>query len=270
MEFLLLFFIFLFGAIIGSFLNVIATRYATGISFRGRSFCRLCGHTLAWYDLIPFLSFVFLRRKCRYCSCKISWQYPLMELLGGALFAVLFLKFSPQLLESPFAAAEFIYFLVLFSFLLIIGVYDFHNHIIPNRLVYLFTGLALLVPLGATSLPPSLLWLIAGPLLATPFALLWLISGGRWIGLGDSKLVWGIGWMLGLSSGVAAILIAFWVGALMGTALLVAPRISVLLGSGKRYTMKSELSFAPLLILGVFIVYYWNISFFHIQLFLTL
>jgi leader peptidase (prepilin peptidase)/N-methyltransferase len=75
---------FIFGICVGSFLNCVIYRLETKQSFfRGRSFCPKCHHILRWYELIPILSFIFLKGKCRYCGKKISWQYPLVEISTG-------------------------------------------------------------------------------------------------------------------------------------------------------------------------------------------
>ena len=88
--------IFVFGTIIGSFLNVVILRYGTGKSFaKGSSQCFSCGKKLSWYELVPILSFLFQKGKCKGCGSKISWQYPLIETITGVLFLLIFnLQFS--------------------------------------------------------------------------------------------------------------------------------------------------------------------------------
>ena len=83
--------IFIFGISCGSFLNCVIYRLKEKKSFlRGWSFCPYCHHQLGFFDLIPILSFIFLKGKCRYCGRKISWQYPLVEIATGALFVLIF------------------------------------------------------------------------------------------------------------------------------------------------------------------------------------
>ena len=87
--------IFIFGLLVGSFLNCLIYRLETGGSFlKGRSFCPRCKHILNWQDLIPIFSFLILKRKCRYCGKKISWQYPLVELVTAILFVLIFFHSS--------------------------------------------------------------------------------------------------------------------------------------------------------------------------------
>ncbi|MCK4891837.1 MAG: prepilin peptidase, partial [Candidatus Pacebacteria bacterium] len=87
--FLFFFIIFILGLAIGSFLNVIIFRLESGEKIiNDRSKCMNCRHVLEWHDLIPVLSFVFLKGRCRYCGNKISWQYPFVEIATGILFII--------------------------------------------------------------------------------------------------------------------------------------------------------------------------------------
>jgi leader peptidase (prepilin peptidase)/N-methyltransferase len=258
---LLYFLFFVFGSIIGSFLNVVILRLHTGLSINGRSSCFSCGKMLSWIELVPILSFVFQRGRCIGCKSRISFQYPLVEIITGFIFLFTFLKISPSF--SPFYLLLTAYYLLIFSLLIIIAVYDFRHKIIPDGIVYFFVLLAFLHIFFE---PFQLTVLIAGPVLFLPFFLLWLVSRGRWIGFGDAKLAWGIGWLLGLSAGFSALFVAFYTGALVGVALIVfeqlSRRFSGLSLGGKNFTMKSEVPFGPFLILGVFLVFFFEINFF--------
>src|SRR3989339_1486823 len=88
--------IFIFGASIGSFLNVLIDRLPEEKSINGRSHCDFCGKKITWYDLIPVLSFILLGGKCRYCHKKLSLQYPVIELITGVIFVMVF-KDGPYL-----------------------------------------------------------------------------------------------------------------------------------------------------------------------------
>ena len=243
---------FTFGAIIGSFLNVVILRYGTK-SITGRSLCLSCGRTLSWYELIPLVSFLSLRGRCRTCGARISWQYPLVELATGLIFAAVLVKTS--LLFPPLSFWSMVYCLlsiVLWSLLIVIAVYDLRHQIIPDRMVYSFLFLSLLflvsrLPASPAGGSPLLSDLLGGFALALPFALIWLLSRGRAMGLGDAKLVVGFPWFLGLWGGLSAVIFGFWMGATV--ALLLLWR------KGNRLTMKTELPLAPFLIAGLLIVY---------------
>ena len=133
-------FVFIFGAIIGSFLNVVSLRFNTGVGLGGRSMCMSCGKTLRWMELIPVFSFIFLRGACRKCKSKISWQYPLIEFISGAIFVLILLKFPPV---SPLAALSTLMYLLTACILIVIAAYDAKHQIIPDPLVYAFDALAL-------------------------------------------------------------------------------------------------------------------------------
>lgn len=253
--------VFILGAIIGSFLNVVALRYNTGrlrdaLSAKGRSVCLSCNKTLHWHELIPVFSFLFQKGKCRGCQTKISWQYPVVEVITGAVFSIVYLRATT--LGLPLSAQ--IWADAFFSLLIIISIYDIRHTIIPDGLVYTFAFLAL-VRLAWLSYTVNLAtgmtvisgWdFAAGPLLFLPFLILWLVSRGRWIGLGDGKLALGIGWFLGLSNGISAIVLAFWLGAVVSVILLGISRFHL--------NMKSEIPFAPFMILATFIVFITHIS----------
>ncbi len=259
---LILFLIFIFGSIIGSFLNVVIFRINTGRSFvKGSSMCMSCGHKLRWFELVPILSFLSQAGKCRKCKSKISLQYPIVEFITGLIFVVIFFKFLPYLVFS-----KTLYFLLtllfvaIFSILIIIFVYDFKHKIIPNQLSYLFSFLSLLslivglLSFGVLFTWQGLLSLLSGPILALPFILLSYFSKGRLMGMGDGKLILGIGWLLGLSSGIFSLILSFCLGSMVGLFLIGL--------AGKKYTMKSEIPFAPFLIIGVFVTFMFNFNFF--------
>ena len=265
MEIIIAIFYFIFGIIIGSFLNVVSLRHNTGRSIKGRSICFLCGRKLKWFDLVPIFSFLFFSGRCRLCKSKISWQYIFVELSTGFVFLGIFLKFFFILNYSlSYMIISAIYFMIIFSLLIIIFIYDLKHKIIPNRFVYafiLFSFFTLFFNLNTFQLIiPTISHLAAGPVFFLFFFFLWLISGGRWIGLGDGKLAVGIGWILGLSAGFSAITLSFWIGALFGTGLAL---ISSLYLQKKRFTIKSEIPFAPFLIIGFIIVFFFNVNIFN-------
>jgi leader peptidase (prepilin peptidase)/N-methyltransferase len=198
------------------------------------------------------LSFIIQRGKCRGCKSKISWQYPVVECVTGLLFVGVFLKY-PNLEILPI-----IFSLILMSILISITVYDIKHKIIPDGLVVAFGVLALahIFLLGTG----SLLWsLLAGPILALPLFLIWLVSKGEWMGLGDPKLVLCIGWFLGLIYGLSAVVLAFWTGAIYGLALLALSKLN---WHGLKINRKSELPFAPFLVLGFLLVFFFGFDVF--------
>src|SRR3989344_3285322 len=242
--------VFVFGAVVGSFLNVVILRLNTGQSIvSGRSKCFSCAKKLKWYELLPVISFVFLRGKCSACKAKISWQYPTVEILTGFMFLQVFIL-STHDYHDYFKAA---YLWVVFSILIIIAVYDYRHQIIPNLFVWIFNLLAFL---GLHRIPSfefrffDTKSFFAGIILFSFFAALWGVSRGHWMGFGDAKLALGIGWFLGLAQGITAVTLAFWIGAIVGVLLIYLNK--------NKYGLKSSIAFGPFMILGTAISFFWG------------
>jgi len=200
-------FSFFLGLIIGSFLNVLVLRYNTGRSVLGKSGCFSCGKKLRAKELFPLLSFFLLGGKCSHCKSKISIQYPLVEFFTGLLFLLTFF------ILKNFSINLFFYWFV-WSLLIVIFVYDIKHKIIPNGLVFLFIALSFVRLLF---FPSSSIYLdlITSLSLFSLFAILWLVSSGKWMGFGDAKLVLGIGALLGFEGAFSAIVLSFWIGAIV-------------------------------------------------------
>jgi leader peptidase (prepilin peptidase)/N-methyltransferase len=205
---------------------------------------------LGWLDLIPVFSFLLQKGRCRYCQGKISWQYPLVEIITGIVFVLVFLRITHY--------ALLITYWLLFSFLIAISVYDIKHQIIPNKLIYPFILLAigywLLVERA------SVLFLLSGVAFGGFFALLWLFSCGQWMGFGDAKLALGLGFLLGPQNTVAAFLFSFWLGALIAFFLLIL--------KGRIFTMKSKIPFGPFLATGSLLAFLIGERFIHLFLLL--
>jgi len=274
---LLYFFVFIFGSIIGSFLNVVILRFNTGRGVHGRSGCFTCSKPLKWYELIPIVSFLVLKGRCKSCKTGISVQYPLVETITGALFV--FLAYSNALFTAPGLLSSVLFTLdaVIWSTLIVIIVYDLKHMIIPDSLSAFFVlltaiRLAVFWKFGLAIGHDLLMYGLAAIVLAGFFFALWLVSSGRWIGLGDAKIAVGMGLYLGLAQGLSSFAFAFWIGA--GFA-LTKMFISFIMGKfqlrkgEKSITMKSEIPFAPFLILGMLLAYALGSDMFQLSLFIS-
>lgn len=248
--------LFVFGLIIGSFLNVLALRYNSGVNIGGRSKCPSCGKVLKPLELIPVLSFIFMGGRCRGCKARISSQYPLVELFTALVFVTVFNAALPFYVNALL--------LSVFSLYIAILIYDLKHQIIPDGMAYLSTALAFLYRLymGGDRLD-----YLAGIILAAIFALIWLISKGRAMGLGDAKLVLSLGLLLGGAAGFSGIILSFWIGATAGLILLVLPRTNPLWGRSKRITIKSAIPFAPFLIVGGWLALIFKLDLLHVSIF---
>lgn len=247
-----LIFSFILGTIIGSFLNVVALRYNTGMTLKGRSKCFSCGNSLSWHELIPLFSFIFQKGACKSCKSKISWQYPFVEFLAGLCFLMIFYMFPPVTLEGSVTT---VFYLLITCILLVITIYDMKHKIIPDELSYTFAALALVKLFISPELSfvlPSLMDALAGPILALPFFLMSYLSKQTWMGMGDAKLVLGIGWTLGLVAGISAIILAFWIGAVISLAWMYVVM--------RKFKARYEIPFGPYLILGMYLVLFFGIQ----------
>ncbi len=247
---------FLYGSVIGSFSAVVVCRMHTGKSLNTRSRCLSCGRTLSWYELVPVLSFLVLRGKCRTCSARIPLRDFAVETLLGVTYAAIVL-IVPDLVEALL--------LMLFATVLaIITAYDLRHLIIPDELVLLATGIAVLL-LGYQLWPISdstvILGSVAGGGIAfLAFASLWFVSAGRWMGFGDAKLAVPLGMLVGLSGVFSLIVLSFWVGAVITLAVVLYERLASggqgrLRFKGAPLKMKSEVPFAPFLVIAFALVY---------------
>lgn len=269
MTLIILLLSFILGTIVGSFLNVVSLRYGTGFGFGGRSFCFTCNKKLNWYELIPILSFIVQKGKCRGCKSQFSAQYPTVELLTGLVFSILITLFS--LLPFEVMVVLLPFYLFIFSLLIVIAVYDMRHMIIPDFLAFLFGFCSLMFLFFTTPLKelvsfPGYLDLFSGFILAAPFAILWAVSRGTWMGLGDAKLSIGIGWLLGFVHGVSALALSVWMGAIWSVGKILIERVK-----GKHHTkLGSEIPFAPFLILATFIQFLFGFDFFGLQTILDL
>lgn len=221
-------FIFLIGLSLGSFLSVVIIRLSKqekGI-VSGRSRCPNCNHQLAWYDLIPLLSYLLVRGSCRYCNKKISIVYPVIELSTAVALVLYFYHLN---YTFNFSTVSQVIFLLIFISIIFS---DFLYFIIPDEIIIPAIGLALLYGIFfKRGELPSLL--ITGLVLGGIFAIIFIVSHGKWVGFGDVKLLMLIGLLFGYPLGFLVLLISIWLGALWGIGLMVL----------KRATMKTALPF---------------------------
>ncbi len=248
--------LFVFGTVIGSFLNVVGLRWNSGLTLEGRSHCQSCSRKLSWWELVPILSFLSSLGHCRQCGARISWQYPLIEMVTGLVFVTIYqlaLALLPTLILGLVACL-----------FVVIVIYDLRHKIIPDELVYasIFLSFIFRLLVGGTTLD-----FLAGPILFAIFGGIWWVSRGRAMGFGDAKLVLSIGLLLGAANGFSGIVVAFWIGAIYGIGLIIFGHLKPLLSVGKRITMKSELPFAPFIILGAWLGLIFDLDLLHVSFF---
>ncbi len=241
-------FVFLFGIVIGSFLNVLIYRMPLGLDFKkGSSFCPNCKHELKWYDLFPLFSWIFLGGKCRYCKAKISPIYPIVEALNGILWVLAFVFYTDCHLNFALLGV----FLVS-SALIVVFCIDWKHQIIPDSmwvtvliggiLVYIqeiidngFNWRALVGRVVGFFLVSTLLYILGA-----------IYKGG--MGGGDIKLMAAAGFLLGWRN----VLVALMFGSLLGVLCMAVQK------SLKKSDMKKAVPFGPHLSVGILFALYFG------------
>ena len=244
------FFLFLIGAVIGSFLNVCIYRLPKNLDIISeRSFCPRCKKKIKWFDNIPLISFLILKYKCRFCKKHISIQYFLVELVS-AVFLCLTFSLISNLLDLILLSLIFYIFIVIF-------VIDLKNYIIPDSLNFSLILLGIIknfFPETSLNLNQDMFQTLIGG--AIGYFLIWIIIFSykkirsiEAMGLGDAKLLSGFGFLFGLKS----VFIILFVASIIGLAYSV-PKLF----TGKS-SLKTAIPFGPFLIISA-IVYYLYLS----------
>jgi leader peptidase (prepilin peptidase)/N-methyltransferase len=243
--------VFIFGLIVGSFLNSVIYRLQKSQDikslFKERSYCPNCKKTLSFLDLIPLASFIFLYGKCRYCKKPISLQYPLVEISTALLFLLVYLQFG--------ISWEALIWAVLIAILVVVFTYDLLHLEMP--VILICTGIVLAVVLIFIKIYSSisgfdwqqgLNYFYGALVLGSFLGLLVLISWEKWMGVGDIWMGLLVGLLLGLNQALVALFIAFISGALISLILIVI----------KKKSIKDKIPFAPFLIIGLLIALIWG------------
>lgn len=243
---------FIFGLIIGSFLNAVVYRLNAVESLMERSHCPHCKKKVRWFDNVPLLSFILLSAKCRDCGEKISWQYPVVEAITGIIFALIGNYFFNLSDVSTWALTA--YYLAVFSILMVIFVYDFKYMEIPMVALWLGVGISLVYFIfsdwqnfgSAVSILDfrTISGLLGGLVAGGFFYALAAYSKETWMGYGDAYLGLLAGLVVGWPNVLSALMLSFTIGALISVGLIAV----------SKKTMKSQVPFAPFLITGVFLV----------------
>lgn len=238
--------IFIYGLIIGSFLNVCIYRIPReeNIVFPS-SHCTKCSTSLKWYDNIPLFSYIFLKGKCRYCKAPIPKQYPIVETLNAIIYIILFYYFAFSL--------DFIFYALISSVLLVITFIDLKEMIIPDILVIIILILSIIykvINYVLYNIHPEILNGLGGLLIAGGIFLAIVILSKGGMGGGDVTLIASLGFILGIKYILLSIFLSFILGAIISLFLLIA----------KIKTRKDPIPFGPFIVLAFFITVFWGES----------
>ncbi len=219
--------LFIFGLLIGSFLNVVILRLPAEEDLGGRSHCPRCRHQLSAAELVPVFSYLFLRGRCKNCGQPISFRYPLIELVTGLLFALAWVSVHPATLAGYI---ELVKVACVCAVCLVVFMVDLEHFLILDQVIFPAIVLVALLNLGwdlaaghavfnLSSAFSSGLLAAAGAGLA--FFAVWYFSGGTWMGFGDVKLALLLGIILGWPLIAVNLLLAFFLGAAVSVILLI-------------------------------------------------
>ena len=242
-ESLVMVFVFVFGTMVGSFLNVVIYRLPREISiwYRPPSSCPKCQTPIRWYDNLPVVSCLMLRARCRSCRAPISIRYPLVELASGALALLAFMRWGLSVTGVE---------VVVFSWVsLALGLIDLDFQILPDWLTYpsIVFGLGCSLLGGYTWWLDSLIGALVGAMIPTLVIVIYrLLRGIEGMGWGDVKYLAAIGSVVGLRGCIGVLVVGATLGAVIGMGLIVTGK-----GSGK-----TALPFGTFLALAVILWLY--------------
>lgn len=258
MEIISSFFIFIFGTFIGSFLGVVIDRLPRGESIvKGRSHCDSCKKTLTPIDLIPVFSFLFLQGKCRHCKARLSWFYPLVEIVTGVLFVLAALHVSSmyQVASSKYTI-ELLYYFFIVSSLVVLFFIDLRFGILPFSIILpasLVTFLYIL--LNTSYMIQNYLYAALGAFAF--FLILFLVTRGRGMGFGDVVYSFLMGLLLGFPQIITGLYLAFVSGAVISL---------VLVWLRKKKMQGGTIPFGPFLVFGTIVALLWGEPILHFVL----
>jgi len=236
---MLVFVFFCLGAIFASFIGVLVSRVNTGARIASdRSRCDSCGETLTGVDLIPIVSWLVFKGRCRECGSKIPAELFIGELVLGVLFVAAYYKLG--------VSYELLLFCIALCLLLAIVLYDLRHQIIPDVFLWPFVALSVLLALLG---PGDLLktTFLTALVLGGSLALIHFLTGGKGMGLADAPLAFGLALLSG-SSALAGFIFSFWIGAVVG--------IIILARRQKGHRMGVEVPFAPFLVAGFLLAFF--------------
>lgn len=245
----------LLGLAFGSFITALTWRLHENKDFvTGRSQCESCGHQLGVLDLIPVVSWLILRGRCRYCKKQFGWDNPVIELSTAAAFIISYI-YWPLDFAGWQAWASFILWLIYVVMLIALLVYDLRWMLLPNKLVFPLIGLAIVDVIIRFSASGNfngfdvLQHVLFGAIVLSGFYwLLYTVSKGKWIGFGDVKL----GLFMGILLGWKLSLLMLFLSNIVGFFIVVP---GLLMG---KLNGKSRIPFGPFLIIAFFIAGLWG------------
>ena len=234
-------FVLLIGLVIGSFLNVCIYRIPKEQSIAyPSSHCMTCGYELKWRDLIPVISYIFIKGKCRNCKEKISIRYPAVEIINGIIYLILFLKFGITI--------KFIGYCILTSILIVIGMIDYDTKFVyrSTTIFGIVAGLTFILINWFVNRNGVIDGLIGGLIGCVVIGLIVILTKG--MGEGDIEIATICGLFLGIKGICVSLFLSFIIGGIVASIIIIF----------KIKDRKSEMAFGPFLAIGAIITMLWG------------
>jgi leader peptidase (prepilin peptidase)/N-methyltransferase len=243
---------FLYGESLGSFVQVLVTRLHVANMFNTRSKCLSCGTRIKWFDLVPVLSYLVLRGKCRECKSSFGVSSLITELLFGAVFVCVHYTVLLGKGVTIIGFSWLVYYSALVIILGSITIYDIKHKMIPGIFLGLLLLMSALSLIARSFIDFDLVSIFTPLIIALPFSVLYIVTRGKSLGFGDILLYLAVGGFLDVWQGLAVLVISVWMGSVFGIALYVFNK--------KNYTMKTAIPFAPFIVAAFFIVLFTGID----------
>lgn len=254
---LIIVYLALLGLVMGSFLGVLIDRLPEGETLGGRSHCDYCKKTLRPLDMIPVFSYLWMKGKTSCCGKPLTPFYPFIEVFTSVSYVLTYMWLVnqqggglgvEQLTAVQVSIAQVIIYIAIVSALIVILFADLKFHIIPDEMnVLLLVAAFALQWTNAVGLYGHLEYALAGLILSGGLLLLFIATKGKGLGFGDVKFAFVMGFLLGLFNGFAALYIAFILGGIFSTYLLIS----------KKAKAKTKIAFGPFLIVGTVVMLFY-------------
>ena len=238
-------------------MQVVVTRLNVAPIIKARSKCLSCGEVLRAFDLMPVISYIFLKGKCRYCKSAYGISNLLIEVIYGLVFVGLYHFILANQFSGYDVLIYLFYYSVLFITLGVMTMYDYNHTYIPISYLFTYCILTFGMLIVRYVSDPTIINLLAPIIVASPFLIVWLVTKGRGIGFGDVLLFLGIGAFFGLEGGLAVLLVSIWSGAIVGIIIYILRR---------RNNIKSTvIPFVPFIVFAFLFVLFSGIDIFSIS-----
>lgn len=246
---------FIYGASLGSFANLVADRLRVKTVLKGRSQCLHCSHKLTWKELVPIVSFLYQKGRCKKCKTKLSYSYLWSEVLSGLLISILPTVIANQVdvFTSPSALIYGVFLFFIFSIsialCMAIVIYDLRHMLVPLELALVLLIIGMVATLARQYFYHfNIFDFFSGVIVAFPYLLMYLISKGKWVGMGDVFMYAALGFLIGLPMGASMFFYSVWIGSLVALMLMILHK--------KDYNLKSEIPFTPFIVIGFLLALY--------------